>query len=148
MFKKLIFIGLFLSGLSAFSNELQPFVTDYCTMFVDGTLEKPTLWRHCCVEHDMHYWYGGSIVNQSNADLHLKACVENVAGPIWAGLIYSGVRAGHYSPFKNKYKWGWGWVNPRENIELNKVEINYVLEELRRLPYSPEMIERYIKNNF
>lgn len=145
---KFFFTFLFLLSFAVSGSELKSFETDYCTMFVDGTIKEPTLWRHCCVLHDIHYWYGGSEKNQDNADLNLKSCVEKVAGEVWAGLIYNGVRAGHYSPIKNKYKWSWGWTPSRENLELTAIEKFYVIEELRRLPYSSEMIENYIKNNF
>lgn len=145
---KYIFIFIIFTINLASANQLKPFVTDFCTMFADGTPSQPTLWRHCCVEHDLHYWYGGSDKDQDEADLKLKACVDEVAGGTWANLIYIGVRAGHYSPIKNAHKWSWGWEAHRENKEICEQEKLYVIEELRKLSLDVELIEKYIKNNF
>lgn len=145
---KLVIVILGLYSTISFSNELKPFFTDGCTMFVDGTKERPGLWRHCCVEHDLRYWFGGSQKDLDSTDLRLKSCVNDVAGPTWAELIYVGVRMGHHSPVKNKTHWSWGWVNERKNTDLNVEEINYVIDELHRLPLDPEMIEQFIKQNF
>lgn len=127
---------------------LKEFATDGCTMFVDGTKNKPNLWHHCCVEHDMSYWFGGSSKDMDKADLNLKSCVNEVAGPVWARLIYTGVRAGHHSPVKNKTHWSWGWIKTRSNTSLSTEEIDYVIEELRRLPFDQVIIETFIKKNF
>ena len=155
MFKKILFIiiltnfTIFTFASLTYANELKPFVTDYCTMFVDGTSSRPTLWRDCCVEHDIRYWFGGTNANKDKADTELKACVKKVAGITWANLIYVGVRAGHFSPIKGKYKWSWGWENKRNNNEeITDQEKSYIKEELRRLPYSSEMIEQFIQKNF
>jgi hypothetical protein len=146
--KKLLFYIFLLQTSISYANHLKPFVTDYCTLFLDGTSEQPDLWKHCCLEHDIHYWYGGSDENLDKADLNLQSCVDKVAGSSWAKLIYLGVRAGHYSPIKNKHKWSWGWETKRGNTKLDESEKSYILEELRRLPYNPSFIERYINNNF
>lgn len=132
----------------ALDNALKSFETDGCTMFADGTVKRPGLWRHCCVEHDMRYWFGGDQANMDKTDLRLKACVFDVAGSFWAKLIYDGVRAGHSSPVKNKTHWGWGWVNERANIKLTEEESQYIIEELRRLPYDAVVIEKFIEKNF
>lgn len=123
-------------------------MTDGCTMFVDGTPKKPGLWTHCCEEHDMRYWFGGDQEDMDKTDLRLKACVKEVAGNTWAEIIYIGVRVGHSSPVKNKTQWSWGWNEKREDIKLDKSERDYVIEELRRLPYDHEVIEKFIKRNF
>ncbi len=149
MIKKIFYFFILTITSFAYANELKPFVTDYCTMFVDGTSSRPTLWRDCCIEHDIRYWFGGTSANKDKADIELKSCVKHVAGLTWANLIYVGVRAGHYSPIKGKYKWSWGWENKRNNAEeISDQEKSYIKEELRRLPYSPEMIEQFIQKNF
>ncbi len=117
--KKYAILVFILFSYSSFAEQLKPFVTDFCTLFIDGPPTEPNLWKHCCIEHDLHYWYGGTLKDQADADLKLKTCVEKSAGSFWANLIYSGVRAGHYSPIKNKYKWGWGWDQVRENKEIS-----------------------------
>ena len=128
--------------------EIKRFVTDGCTLFVDGTPSRPALWRTCCVEHDMRYWFGGDHNDLDKADLRLRECVKDVAGSAWANLIYSGVRTGHLSPLKNKTRWSWGWITKRANSPLNEFETQYIIEELRRLPYDAEFLEKFIERNF
>lgn len=96
----------------------------------------------------MRYWFGGSDTDMDTTDLRLKECVKNVAGSYWAELIYKGVRAGHSSPVKNKTHWSWGWETERPNQNLSSEETNYVIHELRRLPYDAETIEAFISRNF
>lgn len=145
-FLLIIFIP-FGSGF-ALENSLNHFETDGCTMFAEGTAKKPNLWKHCCVEHDMRYWFGGSLANRESADLRLRECVKDVSSLFWAELIYQGVKMGHTSPVKNKYHWSWGWSKERKNIELLPEESQYVIKELRRLPFDYEIIETFIQRNF
>lgn len=135
-------------SVSTLNNSLKSFETDGCTMFVDGTPSKPGLWKHCCVEHDMRYWFGGDQKDMDKTDLRLKACVKEVAGATWAELIYTGVRAGHNSPVKNKTHWSWGWTTERANAPLSSLESDYIIEEVRRLPYDSELLEKFIDRNF
>lgn len=130
------------------ANTLKTFSTDGCTMFIDGPLKQPGLWLHCCEEHDLRYWFGGSGTDMDKTDLRLKACVKEVAGENWSEIIYRGVRAGHSSPIKNKTQWSWGWNQERPNNPLDSAEINYVIEEIRRLPFDQETIEKFIELNF
>ena len=137
---------------SEFNNSLKPFINDGCTMFVDGTRDRPTLWRHCCVEHDMRYWFGGSISDMDKTDLRLRSCVNEVAGKNWADLIYAGVRAGHQSPIKNKTHWSWGWEIERADIPLTSEEADYALTEIKSIPLdsdiNPNLINQFIIRNF
>ena len=131
-------------------STLKPFETDGCTMFLDGTKEKPDLWKHCCTYHDLRYWYGGTLKDQDQSDLKLKHCVEKVAGTKWANLIYTGVRAGHYSPIKNKYAWAWGWNPKRDKEPLTPTDLLYVKQELLKLKdvIKDVSIDEFIKNEF
>ena len=148
--KPLILMSLFITAPSIKAGELRlsPFETDGCTLFIDGTNSRPGLWRHCCIEHDLRYWYGGSIEERDGADLQIRSCVEKAAGINWARVIYAGIRTGHYSPIKNKYQWSWGWQTKRENKTLSLEESNYVLKELRSLSVESVNIEDFIKNYF
>lgn len=128
--------------------KLKPFETDNCTMFVDGPKSEPGLWKHCCIEHDLRYWFGGSDPDMDMADLRLKACVQKVAGDNWAKLIYTGVRAGHYSPIKNKYVWGWAWSVKRKKEPLTSAEVGYVITQLKDLRLDEVNIDEFIKINF
>jgi hypothetical protein len=125
-------------------NKLKPFVTDNCTMFVDGTVSNPFLWRDCCVEHDLRYWFGGSSSSQDFSDLQLKSCVTKKSGTFYANLIYYGVRAGHHFPIKHKYVWGWGWLTTREKYtKLMSSEKAIIREELNHLEFEPEYIDNF-----
>lgn len=128
--------------------ELKPFFTDGCTMFIDGTKDQPTLWRNCCVEHDLRYWFGGSSKEMDDTDLRLKSCVTKVAGAKWAKLIYMGVRTGHHSPIKNKTQWNWGWSKKRNNAPLNPDEISYVKSELEKMDVPEVNMDEFLKVNF
>lgn len=128
--------------------RLKPFETDGCTMFADGTYSKPALWKHCCTEHDLRYWFGGSESDMDATDIRLRSCVEKAAGPKWAKVIYTGVRAGHHSPVKNKYQWNWGWSTPREKKPLTPAEVGYVITELKELNLEDVNIDDFIKANF
>ena len=144
----LITLAIIAPGLNA-ADTLKPFVTDGCTMFVDGTISSPGLWRSCCVEHDLRYWYGGSDSEMDATDNHIRDCVERVAGASWAKVVYTGIRAGHYSPIKNKYQWSWGWNQKREKTPLTPEESTYVLGEIRALQNSEDVnVEDFIKRNF
>ena len=90
--------------------ELANFTSDGCSMFIDGTFEKPELWKECCLLHDMAYWRGGTEEERKQADLAFKACVEKMTGdPILAQLMYEAVRAGGAPHFPTWYRWGYGW---------------------------------------
>jgi hypothetical protein len=143
-----LLLFLALSPILKAELKLKPFETDGCTMFVEGTKEKPNLWKHCCVEHDLRYWFGGSESDMDTADLRLKSCVQKVAGDNWAALIYNGVRVGHYSPIKNKYYWSWAWSVKREKVALNSEETQYVVKLLRNLSLKEISVEEFIKTNF
>lgn len=146
--KIFIFSILIQSSYAGTVSTLKPFETDGCTMFLDGTKEKPELWKHCCTYHDIRYWYGGTMKAQALSDIKLKQCVEKVAGPKWASLIYTGVRAGHYSPIKNKYAWAWGWTPKRDKEPLSTNDLTYVKQELLKLKESIKdvSIDEFIKN--
>jgi len=136
------------SFATAETNTLKNFETDYCTMFLDGPTDQPGLWKNCCLEHDLRYWFGGTQIDMDKSDLKLKSCVNKIAGENWANLIYYGVRAGHHSPVKNKYQWSWGWVKKRQNKPLTSEESTYVISELKKVNRSEINMEEFIKENF
>lgn len=84
----------------------RPFVTDGCSA-------SPNLaWVHCCVEHDIAYWCGGSAEERRHADRHFEACVEET-NPGLSGLMYATVRVGAPSWMPIYWRWGFGWPWPR-----------------------------------
>ena len=98
-----------------YSSEINPFVTDKCTLspqsFIPFT--KREGWAHCCVEHDIAHWAGGNEEARERADLRLRQCMKNVNGP--AELFYQVVKVfGHPSriignPEGRTSPWGYGW---------------------------------------
>jgi hypothetical protein len=96
------------------SNHLKPLKMDGCTFFIDGTKSSPKAWLHCCNMHDIEYWAGGTKQDQLDSDNRLSECVRKSGHNIYSKIMYLGVRLGHYSPIKNKMKWGWGWNNKAE----------------------------------
>lgn len=140
-------ILLFMLTLAANAQVIKGFETDGCTMYPDGTSDNPTLWYHCCLEHDLRYWVGGDKEDQKIADLKLKQCVRKVSSSFRAELIYRGIRLGHLSPIKSKYKWGWGWRHPRRFTPLT---VNEKVEALRMLEsenIDPRIKEKFISEN-
>lgn len=143
-----ILFSLLLSPVLMAEATLRPFETDACTMFADGTRKSPELWKHCCSEHDLRYWFGGNQQDMDVADSRLKDCVAKVAGNGTARLMYMGVRLGHYSPIKNKYKWSWGWTTPRNSEALSKEEASLVMSELKKLKVDQINMDEFIQLNF
>lgn len=135
-------------AISAETLKLKNFETDYCTMFLDGPTNQPGLWKHCCLEHDLRYWFGGSERDMDRSDLKLMSCVTKAAGENWGKLIYYGVRTGHHSPIKNKYQWSWGWETKRKNNLLTTEETTYVLSELKKINLQEINMEEFIRDNF
>lgn len=105
-------IFLFIAPIIAHTsqaNELKPFTTDGCSLWMDGTLEQPNLWRHCCVAHDLDYWKGGSEEQRQLSDENIQACVNEAQGSGMASYMYKNVRWGGSPYWMNYYRWGYGW---------------------------------------
>lgn len=131
---KIITIILFLISLNCLANPVtpvKPFVTDYCTLYVEGTRAQPNLWRHCCVEHDLYFWAGGSLEDKKATDLRLKSCVEKTGATTQAALIYAGVVIGGRSPIRIKSKqWGNTWGDRPRYLTLTEIETGSVVHYL------------------
>ena len=136
--KKNIFIFIFifilfssLTSLTQAAPTLKPFVTDYCTLFVEGTRQQPNLWRHCCEEHDLYFWAGGSIEDKKASDQRLKACVKSAGASTQAVLIYTAVVIGGHSPIHIKAKqWGNTWENRPRYLTLTESETAQAIQYL------------------
>ena len=105
----LLVAGISLVTLSSQANDLKPFSTDGCSMWIDGTLEQPNLWRHCCVAHDLNYWIGGTEAEREASDARIQSCVQLALGPRMADYMYSNVRWGGSPYWMSTYRWGYGW---------------------------------------
>ncbi|MDR0782060.1 MAG: hypothetical protein LBF16_15475 [Pseudomonadales bacterium] len=95
--------------LMATADTLQPFTTDGCTAFPNGTFHENELWLSCCVAHDYAYWQGGTYDERLAADEALRACVAAVGEPTIAEVMLAGVRVGGTPYFPTKFRWGYGW---------------------------------------
>lgn len=122
------------------------FVTDLCTGFPEGTKQEPKLWQDCCVEHDLHYWAGGTRKMRDEADLALRDCVKEVSSDAIANAMYAGVRLGHRSPAKfPRYQWGNAWEMNGSFRPLTRDEVTAIEADL---PYydwlPPEISQRLV----
>ena len=78
-------------------------MTDGCSRFPD------TEWNtHCCVEHDIAYWCGGTADDRAEADAAFGECVAEGAGSVMGWIMESGVRVGGAPIFPSSYRWGYG----------------------------------------
>lgn len=124
-----------MKGLLAFSAllpvtvlaaELQPFTSDGCSAFPDGTLQQNQLWLACCIDHDLAYWKGGTAAERVRADATLHSCVEAVGEPNVARLMLAGVRVGGTPYLPTRFRWGYGWPWPRGYRALTQDELRQV----------------------
>lgn len=88
---------------------LQPFTSDGCSVFPDGTWAETTLWESCCFKHDYDYWKGGTQLERETSDKALQQCVTNLGEAKIAELMLAGVRAGGGPLWPTPYRWGYGW---------------------------------------
>jgi len=47
--------SLLIFSISINAEEIQPFSSDGCSAFPDGTLSQNELWLSCCTAHDYAY---------------------------------------------------------------------------------------------
>jgi hypothetical protein len=121
--------------------ELRPFQPDGCTDFVEGTLKHPQQWAHCCYEHDLRFWAGGSEAGRDRADLALRECVRATGAKLIAELMYRAVRLGKQIPAKNPdQRWGNGWAEDRPAYQpLSVGEIAAVVQASGQYEIPSEM---------
>ncbi|EQC45122.1 hypothetical protein M899_3409 [Bacteriovorax sp. BSW11_IV] len=104
------------------AKNINPFYSDGCSRWPEGTKDKPFAWLGCCFEHDKAYWMGGSDWDRKLADRKLKQCVSKNFSD-WMGIVmYLGVRAGGSPSFETDYRWGYGWKYNRGYTPLTKKE--------------------------
>ncbi len=130
-FLTLISCALVFSAHLALPDKLQPFTSDGCSAFPDGTLFQQTLWQQCCTNHDMAYWQGGTYQLRLNADLELKSCVTSIGEPEIAELMLAGVRVGGSPYWPTSFRWGYGWKYPKGYASLSEEELHQITKELK-----------------
>lgn len=110
------------SKQTPFQLALYPFSTDGCTRYYDGPSEDNTKWQHCCIDHDLTYWLGGTEAERKQADIELRECVKATGHPTKARLMYAGTRAGGGPLRQTTYRWGFGWNRVRDYHPLTSQE--------------------------
>lgn len=129
-------------------EELVPFTTDGCSMFPDGTPDAPTLWQHCCIEHDYAYFRGGTYARRLAADRALGQCVAKASGsPELGDLMVAGVRLGGTPFVDTGWRWGYGWTYDlvrgyRENSRAQVNAAGAAINVYKRNPTPPDSIEQ------
>jgi hypothetical protein len=121
---------------SSYTNTLNIFETDGCSIVPDGTIIDPLKWRNCCVDHDIHYWMGGTRDDRLLADEEFKSCMELKRSPAWAIIYYLGVRLNAHPGTGMSYQWGYGWEENRGYQPLTTEEYSNALFKLPEDPYS------------
>jgi hypothetical protein len=124
-----ILVSLLASKASA--DQLDPFTSDGCSSFPDGTISQNELWLECCAVHDYAYWKGGTSQHRKVADEALRDCVAGVGEEAIALLMLAGVRVGGTPLLPTKFRWGYGWSYPRFYGELTAEEQEQVAIETR-----------------
>jgi len=105
------------------AEDLEPFASDGCSAFPDGTIEQNQLWLKCCAKHDYAYWKGGTYQERVDADIELKSCVSTVGEKEIALLMLAGVRVGGSPYLPTPFRWGYGWPYPKFYGNLTPEEL-------------------------
>ena len=127
---RILLLSLLAAPVFARADSLQPFTSDGCSRFPNGTPWQNELWLECCTAHDLAYWKGGSYQERLDADRKLEACVARVGEPEVALLMLAGVRVGGSPFFPTPFRWGYGWPYPRHYGPLTNEELKQI-EELK-----------------
>ena len=104
-------------------NALAKFTTDGCSVFPDKFWnDKDQTWLHCCVQHDIDYWMGGTEAQREGADEELKTCVADTKHDKIAVAMKLGVYFGGVHWLYTSWRWGYGWKKNRGYSELSEQE--------------------------
>jgi hypothetical protein len=82
------------------------FTTDGCSFWPDDG------WRHCCIEHDIDYWCGGSALDRCASDRRLRACADAAGHGTVGAVMHFGTRLGGHPWLPLSWRWGYGWDWP------------------------------------
>lgn len=133
---------LLLSSLSFQAWALRPFETDQCTGYIEGD------WAHCCVQHDLLLWAGGTLEESHKADLDLRECVRETGNEFHAQLMYLGIRIGRRSPYKLEGKqWGNAWGDKVRHEALTEQEVDLLVTHLMTIDLPDWMMEDFLRRH-
>ncbi|MEO0365857.1 MAG: hypothetical protein AAF265_10225 [Pseudomonadota bacterium] len=128
----LLLLILLASGCSS-EPQLETFASDGCSLFPDRAEALDKEWCHCCLEHDVAYWQGGTREQRQAADQKLRDCVAEATGSdALARVMYEGVRTGGGPQFPTWYRWGYGWSPNQGYTPLTatqQTEVRSILDE-------------------
>ncbi|EPZ51434.1 hypothetical protein M902_3038 [Bacteriovorax sp. BAL6_X] len=123
-------------------HYLRPFQTDGCSSISpQGTFNAPKLWQHCCIEHDVSYWMGGTLMEKITADEELKQCVSDVFSSIFGKAMQVAVYIGGNPSFHTGYAWGYGWNHIRGYHDLTIRDKNEISQKMPKDPQGQEIVE-------
>lgn len=104
-----LFIVLLFIPSIIWGQTVQPFSSDGCSAFPDGTLANPKEWLQCCRQHDLVYWRGGTERERQTADRELQECVAATGQTEVSFTMLLGVRIGGSPWWPTSFRWGYGW---------------------------------------
>lgn len=114
------------------NSDVKPFKTDVCTSSPNGT------WGHCCIEHDIAYWRGGTKSDRKRADHRLRWCMIKSGGP--GKLYYDFVRAAGWA------YWGKAWCDTlAESKPMTEEQMKSEIQTWKSLDFSTTMEGEAIK---
>lgn len=117
---------------------LRPFTSDGCSMAPDGLADDR--WVHCCIEHDIQYWAGGTKEEKLASDNQLRSCIAQQGHPDIAEIFFQSVRTFGSPWLQTTYRWGYGWNKIRGYSPLTEAE-RAISEKF----YGPELKMLYQK---
>jgi hypothetical protein len=92
------------------------FTTDECSGGLTTAwrliFRKEPPWNDLCIEHDQHYWRGGTVEERRSADRSLMAGVTMAGHPLFAFIMWVAVRIGGHPLIPLPWRWGYGWKYP------------------------------------
>jgi len=127
-----VLVTSMLIGCSVPASSLKPFTTDGCSGFPEGTRKHRNLWAHCCLNHDIAYWRGGTFSERLAADRALHSCVRKTGQPLIADLMIAAVRTGGTPYVPTRFRWGYGWPKIQGYRRLTDEQQNRANELLRK----------------
>ena len=77
---------------------MKPERKNWCSGWPDAIRGKD--YGECCRRHDLAYATPGTWLDRAQADWELRACVEARVGRGWARLMFIGVRAFGWTPWR------------------------------------------------
>lgn len=125
-----------------YTAQIEPFTTDGCSVSPEGTPSDKSAWVHCCLEHDIDYWIGGSQAQRKKSDQDLQACIDKAGFSQVANLYYLAVRNAGTPWLNTPWRWGYGWPFKHGYRRLTTEQRKSVEQESQ---YIPEVFEEYLR---